>query len=65
MKNSEIKELTTAEIVERIEMEKNNLDKMEMNHVISPIENPLLIKQVRRVVARLKTELNARKKQNV
>jgi len=65
MKNSEIKELTTAEIVERIEMEKNNLDKMKMNHVISPIENPLLIKQVRRVVARLKTELNARKKQNV
>ena len=65
MKNSEIKELTTAEIVERIEMENNNLDKMKMNHVISPIENPLLIKQVRRVVARLKTELNARKKQNV
>jgi len=64
MKNSEIKELTTAEIVERIEMEKDKLDKMEMNHVISPIENPLLIKQVRRVVARLKTELNARKKQN-
>ncbi len=61
MKNSEIKELSTAELVERIEIEKNDLAKMEINHVISPIENPLLIRKSRRTIARLKTELNARK----
>jgi len=60
MKNSEIKELSTAEIVERIDIEKNDLAKMEMNHIISPIENPLLIRESRRTVARLKTELKAR-----
>ena len=60
MKNSEIKELSTAEIVERIEIEKNDLAKMEMNHIISPIENPLLIRKSRRTIARLKTELKAR-----
>ena len=60
MKNSEIKELSTAEIVERIEIEKGDLDKLELNHIISPIENPLLIRKSRRTIARLKTELIVR-----
>jgi len=63
MKNSEIKELSTAEIVERIEIEKGDLDKLEMNHIISPIENPLLIRKFRRIIARLRTELHTRKLQ--
>ncbi len=61
MKNSEIKELSTTEIVERIEIEKADLQKLEINHTISPIENPLLIRKTRRTIARLYTELNARK----
>ncbi len=63
MNNSEIKELSTAEIVERIEIEKNDLEKLEINHIISPIENPLLIRKSRRTIARLKTELQTRKLQ--
>jgi large subunit ribosomal protein L29 len=61
MKNSEIKELSTAELVERIEIERKDLDKLKMNHIISPIENPLLIRKSRRNIARLNTELTARK----
>jgi len=61
MKYSEIKELSTAELVERIEIERKDLDKLEMNHIISPIENPLLIRKSRRTIARMKTELVARK----
>ena len=61
MKNSEIKELSTAELVERIEIERKDLDKLEMNHIISPIENPLLIRKSRRNIARLNTELIVRK----
>ena len=61
MKNSEIKELSTAELVERIEIERKDLDKLEMNHIISPIENPLLIRKSRRNIARMHTELTARK----
>ena len=61
MKYSEVKELSTAELVERIEIERNDLDKLEMNHIISPIENPLLIRKSRRTIARMKTELVLRK----
>jgi large subunit ribosomal protein L29 len=61
MKNSEIKELTTAELVERIAVEKADLAKLKMNHIISPIENPLLIRKARKFVARLVTELSSRK----
>lgn len=60
MKNKEILGLTTKEIVERIEAEKLNLTKLSMNHAVSPLENPQRLKEVRRVIARLKTELRKR-----
>ncbi|MBQ2540521.1 MAG: 50S ribosomal protein L29 [Paludibacteraceae bacterium] len=60
MKTAEIKELTTAEVQERLEAEKNNLVQMKLNHSISPLDNPLQIKVARRNIARLATELRAR-----
>jgi len=33
---------------------------MKMNHAISPLENPLEIRNTRRTIARLKTELRRR-----
>lgn len=60
MKNSEIRQLSTKELIERIEEEKIRLVKMRMNHAISPLENPLEIRNVRRTIARLKTELRRR-----
>jgi large subunit ribosomal protein L29 len=60
MKTAEIKELTTAEIQERLEAEKNSLSQMKLNHSISPLDNPLQIKVARRNIARLATELRAR-----
>ncbi len=60
MKSKEIIGLTTKEIVERIETEKQNLTKLRMNHAVSPLENPQRLKEVRRVIARLKTELRKR-----
>ncbi|MDR2010034.1 MAG: 50S ribosomal protein L29 [Bacteroidales bacterium] len=60
MKNKEITGLTTKEIAERIETEKFNLTKLRMNHAISPLENPQRIKDLRRLIARLKTELRKR-----
>ncbi|MDR2836746.1 MAG: 50S ribosomal protein L29 [Bacteroidales bacterium] len=60
MKNSEIIGLTTKELVEKIETEKFNLTKLKMNHAISLIENPQRIKELRRDVARLKTEMRKR-----
>ena len=58
MKTSEIKDLTTEEIREKIETEKAALTKM--NHAVSPLENPMLIRTTRRNIARLMTELRKR-----
>jgi large subunit ribosomal protein L29 len=60
MKNKEITGLTTKEIVERIESEQLNLTKLKINHAVSPLENPQRLKEVRRVIARLKTEIRKR-----
>jgi len=60
MKNSEIKELTTKEIVERIDAEKDKLTRMKLNHAVSPLDNPITLKEIRRNIARLNTEVRKR-----
>ena len=60
MKTVEIKELTTAEIQERLAAEKEALVSLKLNHSISPLDNPLQIKDARKNIARLATELRAR-----
>ena len=60
MKTAEIKELTTAELQERLAAEKEALNRLQLNHSISPLDNPLQIKDARRNIARLATELRAR-----
>ena len=60
MKTAEIKELTTTDLVERVAAEKANYEQMVVNHVITPMENPSQIKQLRRTIARLMTELRQR-----
>jgi len=60
MKTREIKELNNKEIQERMEVEISRLDRLKLNHSISPLDNPLQIKEVRRTIARLATELRQR-----
>ena len=60
MKTAEIKELTNAEIEERLATEKESLHRMKINHSISPLENPMQIKVARKNIARLATELRSR-----
>ncbi|MBQ4278865.1 MAG: 50S ribosomal protein L29 [Rikenellaceae bacterium] len=62
MKTSEIRELTAAEIIERVDAEKAELAKLKVNHAISPVENPTTIKKARRNIARMLTILG--QKQN-
>ena len=64
MKTSEIKELTTAEIQERLATEKEQLTRMKLNHSISPLDNPLQIREARKTIARLETELRQRELNN-
>ena len=57
MKISEIKELSVKEIEERIDATKSELVRMELNHSISPLDNPMKIRATRRIIARLNTVL--------
>ena len=64
MKIAEIKEMTTSDLVERVEAETANNDQMVINHSISPLENPAQIKQLRRTIAPMKTEIRQRELNN-
>ncbi len=57
MKTSEINEMAISEIIERIETERAELIRLELNHSISPLENPLQIRGLRKNIARLQTIL--------
>jgi large subunit ribosomal protein L29 len=57
MKTSEIKELSTKDLVERIDSEKELMVRLRLNHAVSPLDNPMKIKFSRRNVARMQTEL--------
>ena len=60
MKKEEIKELSTADLRERLaQMEKDYLH-MKANHAVSPLDNPAKITIDRKMIARVKTELRAR-----
>ncbi len=58
MKLTEIKELSIADIQEKIGLESTSLIQMELTHTTSPLENPMKIRQTRRTIARLKTILS-------
>jgi len=63
MKQSEIKDLSAAELQEKLSLTQKTYSDLKMAHAISPIENPLQIRTVRRTVARLATELTKRAQQ--
>ena len=61
MKNELVlKELSTAELKEKLDNERALYQKMLLTHAVSPIENPNKIKESRRTIARYLTELRAR-----
>ena len=60
MKTRELRELTTAELTERLSVERESLTRMTLNHSISPLDTPSLIRESRRTIARIETELRQR-----
>lgn len=60
MKIAEIKEMATADLKERVAAEEANYSQMVLNHAVTPLENPLEIKRLRRTIARMKTEVRSR-----
>ncbi|MBQ2966041.1 MAG: 50S ribosomal protein L29 [Bacteroidales bacterium] len=64
MKASEVREMSIADLRERIELEKANLDTMKMNHTISPLEDTSKISKTRKDIARMMTILAEKESQN-
>ena len=64
MKASEIREMSIADLRDRIEVEKAALDTMKINYSISPLEDTSKIKKARKDIARMMTILAEREKQN-
>lgn len=60
MKNAEIKALSANDLKDKIETEVETLQRLEFSHAITPLENPMKIRNTRRLIARLKTELRAK-----
>ena len=60
MNNNGLKDLSLAELQERLEAEKTQLTKLRINHAVSPVENPSLIRKALKGIARINTEIRFR-----
>ena len=65
MKQSEIKELSVEDLREKLVIFKKNYTDLKLSHAISPLETPLQLRNVRRTVARIATELTNRELQKL
>ncbi|WP_394747224.1 50S ribosomal protein L29 [Spongiimicrobium salis] len=63
MKQSEVKELSIEGLREQLAEFKKQHEDLKIAHSVTPLENPLQIRKVRRTVARLATELTKRELQ--
>jgi large subunit ribosomal protein L29 len=60
MKQEHIRELTDKELVEAVADEQTNLTRMRLAHAVNPLESSMKLKNTRKLVARLKTEIRNR-----
>lgn len=63
MKYSDIQALSSLDLKERLIAEKTNAQNLRFAHSISPLENPLKVKESRKVIAKINTELRKRELQ--
>jgi len=56
-----LKDLNEVDLKARIQEDELRLKKLEFAHAISPLENPMSIRSLRKDVARLKTALGQKK----
>ena len=64
MKAAEAREMSVADLRDRIQVEKGNLDTMKINHAISPLEDTSKFKKLRKDIALMITILAEKEKQN-
>ncbi len=62
LNQEDIKQYVTEDLVAKIAADSAELKRMEFNHAVTPLDNPLSIRAKRKDIARLKTELTKRNK---
>jgi len=60
MTAKEIRELSSDEIAEHIRDEQEQLSQLRFQHAISDLQNPMILRDKRRVISRLSTILKSR-----
>jgi large subunit ribosomal protein L29 len=63
MKNSEIRALSMEELTQKLDAEKEAMQKLKFAHAISPIENPQKIKETRKLIARIQTAISQKQEE--
>ena len=63
MKKEELKGLSVEQLRTEIGAEQDRLLKLKFAHAVSPVENPMRIRESRKRIARLNTELTAKSRQ--
>lgn len=64
MNYSDIKELPTAELVARYKEERKRLSTLKFNNAVSQLEQPHIVRETKKTIARFLTEINARRIEN-
>lgn len=59
-KKDDLKDLTALELQDKLQSEREALGKLRFNHAVSPVESPARLKNTRRNVARILTEVRRR-----
>ena len=60
-----IAEMSEVDLIARIQEDELRLKKLSFAHAVSPLENPMNIRGVRRDIARLKTALKSKQAEAV
>lgn len=58
--NEVINDLSTADLMERLEETRTQYVKMNLQHAVSPLDNPHKLSECRKSIARIMTELRRR-----
>ena len=62
MKPAEVREMSIADLHDRIQVEKKRLDTLRLNHSVSPVENTSEFKKIRKDIPRMTTILAEKEK---
>jgi large subunit ribosomal protein L29 len=64
MKLSDIRELSTADLSDKMATLKKEYSELKLSHAVASLENPMQIRSLRKTIARIATELSNRELQD-